>query len=72
MSFWTTDLSKGACQDHLGTRGKQLGSGYLILITCCETVGDYLSSSDVVKLQAVNSGESKFGFVLVRVSGSPE
>lgn len=49
------DLFKGACQDHLGTRGKQLGSDYLILITCCETLGDYLSFSIVVKIEVVNS-----------------
>lgn len=52
---WTAGLSKGACQDHLGTRGKQLGSDYLILITCCETLGDYLSFSGVVKIEVVNS-----------------
>lgn len=55
MSFWATDLFKMACQDHLGTRGKQLGSDYLILITCCETLGDYLSFSIVVKIEVVNS-----------------
>lgn len=55
MSVWTVDLFKGACQYHLGTRGKRLGSDYLILITCCETLEDYLSFSSAVKTEVINS-----------------
>lgn len=55
MSVWTVDLFKGTCQDHLVTRGKQLGSDYLILITHCETLGDYLSFCGMFKIEVVNS-----------------
>ncbi|EOB00403.1 hypothetical protein Anapl_14675 [Anas platyrhynchos] len=56
-----TALPKQACQDHLRTRGKRLGSDCLILITCCETLGGYLALSGVVGAEAAWSRKPERG-----------
>lgn len=64
-----TALPKRACQDHLRTRGKRLGSDCLILITCCETLGGYLALSGVVGAEAAWSRKPECGCASVRAIG---